>query len=108
MSTTVTPKRTVGAVTGAATAGGTVGAAIAQIIVHLVPSLDPVEAAITVLLTAILALVGGYLVPPKPVHQLLVEDSIPDGDGKHRAEPLEAAPIYPLVDDGYAEVDVQR
>lgn len=33
---------------------------------------------------------------------------VPDGDGKHRAVALETAPIYPLVDDGHTEVDVQR
>ena len=60
-----TQKRQVGAVTGASAVGGSLGAAIGQLIIHFVPSLEPVETAVTVIVTAILAVVGGYLVPPK-------------------------------------------
>ena len=67
--------RSIGKVSTAAASGGAIGAAFAQILVHLVPYLSPVEAAITVILTAGIALLGGYLVPP-----------IEDGDGKYRAE----------------------
>lgn len=59
--------RVVGPVTGAATAGGGIGAALAQILVHFWPYLEPVESAVTVVLTVALALIGGYLVPPKDV-----------------------------------------
>ncbi|MDY6054331.1 hypothetical protein [Micrococcus sp.] len=58
-------RRTVGPVTGAATAGGVIGVAIAQIITHIWPELDPIQDPIAVLLTAALALVGGWLVPPQ-------------------------------------------
>lgn len=60
-----TQKRQVGAVTGASAVGGSLGAAIGQLIIHFAPSLEPVEAAVTVIVTAILAVIGGYLVPPK-------------------------------------------
>lgn len=60
-----TRKRQVGAVTGASAAGGSLGAAIGQLIIHFAPSLEPVETAVTVIVTAILAVVGGYLVPSK-------------------------------------------
>lgn len=60
-------KRTVGPVTGASAVGGSLGAAIGQLIVHFFPTLEPVETAVTVIITAILAVVGGYLVPPKDV-----------------------------------------
>ena len=60
-----TRKRQVGAVTGASAAGGSLGAAIGQLIIHFAPSLEPVETAVTVIVTAVLAVVGGYLVPSK-------------------------------------------
>lgn len=63
-----TDNRTVGPVTLAATAGGTTGAAIAQIIVWLLAQngidANPISAALTVVLSAALGIVGGYLVPP--------------------------------------------
>lgn len=61
----MTQKRSVGPVTGASAVGGSLGAAIGQLIVHFFPTLGPVETAVTVIITAILAVVGGYLVPPK-------------------------------------------
>ena len=80
--------RVVGPVTSAATAGGGLGAAIAQIIIHFWPYLEPVESAVTVVLTVVLALVGGFLVPPKdPADGVILEDldldhtdEHPDGD----------------------------
>lgn len=94
--------RSIGKVTTASASGGAIGAALAQILVHLVPYLSPVEAAITVILTAGIALLGGYLVPPAPV-PVEVEDSgefsmdqideittvtkyRPSDTGKHEAE----------------------
>ena len=68
--------RVVGPVTGAATAGGGLGAAIAQIIIHFWPYLEPVESAVTVVLTVILALVGGYLVPPKNPEDGVIFDDL--------------------------------
>lgn len=68
--------RTVGPVTSATAVGGGLGAALAQILVHLWPYLEPVESAVTVVLTAILALVAGYLVPPKDPEGNLVFDEI--------------------------------
>ena len=64
-------RRTVGPVTGASAVGGSLGAAIGQLIVHFFPTLQPVETAVTVIITAVLAVVGGYLVPPK-------DDDAPD------------------------------
>ena len=78
--------RTVGPVTGAATAGGGLGAAIAQIIIHFWPYLEPVESAVTVVLTVILALVGGYLVPPEnPEDGVILEDLDLDHTDEHPA-----------------------
>ncbi|WGH91460.1 hypothetical protein QDX23_03575 [Auritidibacter ignavus] len=65
-------KRTVGPVTGASAVGGSLGAAIAQIIVHFAPSLQPVETAVTVIITACLAVIGGWLVPSDKRHLLTV------------------------------------
>lgn len=65
MNTDTTTRRTVGPVTGAATAGGVLGTALAQILVHVLPYLADVEVAVSVVLTALLALLGGYLVPPQ-------------------------------------------
>lgn len=67
--------RTVGKVTTASATGGGVGAALAAIIVWALnqAGVDAggIEAAISVVLSAGLAIVGGYLVKP---------------DGKHEAE----------------------
>ena len=67
--------RTVGKVTTASATGGGVGAALAAIIVWALnqAGIDAggIEAAISVVLSAGLAIVGGYLVKP---------------DGKHEAE----------------------
>lgn len=76
--------RVVGPVTGAATAGGGLGAAIAQIIIHFWPYLEPVESAVTVVLTVILALAGGYMVPPKnPEDGVIFEDLDIDHSDDH-------------------------
>ncbi|WGH93887.1 hypothetical protein QDX21_03550 [Auritidibacter ignavus] len=66
-------KRTVGPVTGASAVGGSLGATIAQIIVHFAPSLQPVETAVTVIITAVLAVIGGWLVPADKRHLLVAE-----------------------------------
>ncbi|PXA76484.1 hypothetical protein [Auritidibacter sp. NML100628] len=58
-------KRKIGPVTGATTVGGALGASIAQIIIHFVPSLQPLESAVTVIITVILAVTAGWLVPPQ-------------------------------------------
>lgn len=58
-------KRSIGPVTGASAVGGSLGAAIGQLVVHFFPTLEPVETAVTVIITAVLAVIGGYLVPPK-------------------------------------------
>src|SRR5699024_4251711 len=87
-----TQKRQVGAVTGASAVGGSLGAAIGQLVIHFAPSLEPVETAVTVIVTAVLALVGGYLAPPKDRESLGIagaeeppayvhpDGSIDDGD----------------------------
>ena len=78
--------RQIGPVTGAATAGGGLGAAIAQIIIHFWPYLEPVESAVTVVLTVVLALVGGYLIPPKdPADGVILEDLDLDHTDEHPA-----------------------
>ena len=78
--------RVVGPVTGAATAGGVLGAAISQIIIHFWPYLEPVESAVTVVLTVVLALVGGFLVPPKdPADGVILEDLDLDHADEHPA-----------------------
>lgn len=81
-------RRTVGPVTGASAVGGSLGAAIGQLIVHFFPTLEPVETAVTVIITAILAVVGGYLVPPKDDTEPLSLDDYHDDDspGAHAAE----------------------
>ena len=56
--------RSVGPVTAASTTGATVGAALAAVLVLLVPALQPVEWALTILATAALGLLGGWLVKP--------------------------------------------
>ena len=86
----MTQKRSVGPVTGASAVGGSLGAAIGQLIVHFFPTLEPVETAVTVIITAVLAVVGGYLVPPKDdVTEPLSLDDYHDDDyspGTHAAE----------------------
>jgi len=78
--------RTVGPVTGAATAGGGLGAALAQILVHLWPYLEPVESAVTVVLTVALALIAGYLIPPKdPEDGVIFDDLDLDHSDEHPA-----------------------
>lgn len=71
-------ERKVGRVTTAAATGGGVGAALATIIVWLLHQAgvdaDMIEGAISVVLSAGLAVLGGYLVPSEP------------GNGKHVAE----------------------
>lgn len=60
--------RTIGPVTIGAASGATVGASAAQITVWLLAQqgidASPVEGALTVLATAVLGIVGGYLVRP--------------------------------------------
>lgn len=58
-------KRSVGPVTGASASGGGLGAALSEILVHSFPSWQGIETPITVVLTVGLALIGGYLIPPK-------------------------------------------
>lgn len=72
-------KRTVGPVTGASTAGGGLGAALSQILVHYIDSLSEVETAVTVVLTVVLALIGGYLIPPQGRDQW--DEIMQDADG---------------------------
>lgn len=83
-------KRSIGPVTGASAVGGSLGAAIGQLIVHFFPTLEPVETAVTVIITAVLAVVGGYLVPPKDdVTEPLSLDDYHDDDyspGDHAAD----------------------
>ncbi|WGH80592.1 hypothetical protein QDX25_07190 [Auritidibacter ignavus] len=81
-------KRTVGAVTGATTVGGALGAAIAQIIAHFVTSLQPVETAVTIIVTALLAVVSGYLVPPqaRPILAGTIETGEDDDFGPQEEE----------------------
>lgn len=57
--------RIIGPVTAAAATGGTVGAAIAEIIVWFHPPAAEIRAALTILLTAALSLIGGWLVKPR-------------------------------------------
>ena len=85
-------KRTVGPVTGASAVGGSLGAAIGQLIVHFFPTLEPVETAVTVIITAVLAVIGGYLVPPKDVVSFELQPELGplpdshDSPGAHAAE----------------------
>lgn len=81
-------KRSVGPVTGASAVGGSLGAAIGQLVVHFFPTLQPVETAVTVIITAILAVVGGYLVPPKDDTEPLSLDDYHDdySPGAHAAD----------------------
>lgn len=60
-------QRHIGKVTAAATGGGSFGAALAEIIVwygaqHSV-DMSPIEFAMTVVLTAVCGVIGGFLVP---------------------------------------------
>ena len=75
--------RTIGKVTTASATGGGVGAALAAIIVWLLNQAgveaSAIESAISVVLSAGLAVLGGYLVPGDK----------PDTDGKHLAGPGE-------------------
>ncbi|NWN87437.1 MAG: hypothetical protein HLX51_02675 [Micrococcaceae bacterium] len=73
-------RRTVGPVTGASAVGGSLGAAIGQLIVHFFPTLQPVEASVTVIITAVLSVIGGYLVPPKDDTEPLTLDDYHDHD----------------------------
>lgn len=82
-------KRSIGPVTGASAVGGSLGAAIGQLVVHFFPTLEPVETAVTVIITAVLAVVGGYLVPPKDDAEPLSLDDYHDDDyspGAHAAD----------------------
>ena len=56
-------KRTVGPVTTSATVGAGVGVALAQLVVLVFPDLAPGEFALSVVLTSLLGLLGGFLVP---------------------------------------------
>lgn len=58
-------KRTVGPVTAAASAGGGLGHALADIFVHFFPALEPVGGSLGIVITVMLGLIAGYLVPPK-------------------------------------------
>lgn len=58
-------KRSVGGVTTASAAGGGLGAALAQLVIHIFPYMEGTEAALSVVLTVLVGLLGGYLVPPK-------------------------------------------
>ena len=86
-------KRSVGPVTGASAVGGSLGAAIGQLIVHFFPTLEPVETAVTVIITAVLSVIGGYLVPPKDVASFQLQpelgplpDNLDDDTGTHAAD----------------------
>ena len=65
-------KRHIGKVTAAATGGSTLGAALAQIIVWVGTQngadMSDIESALTIVLTAVLGVVGGYLVPSEGEH----------------------------------------
>jgi len=66
---TPVPARQAGIVTLAATAGGTVGGSLALIAVWLlslagVPVPDNVADAFTILATAVVSILGGWIVPP--------------------------------------------
>lgn len=58
-------KRSIKGVTTASAAGGGLGAALAQVIIHVFPYMEGTEAALSVILTVLVGLLGGYLVPPK-------------------------------------------
>ncbi|WGH92083.1 hypothetical protein QDX21_07005 [Auritidibacter ignavus] len=93
-------KRTVGPVTGASAVGGSLGAAIAQIIVHFAPSLQPVETAVTVIITAVLAVIGGWLVPADKQHLLVAEgvDPATVDDTVDNVAGVDEGPEEPPVD----------
>lgn len=57
--------RKVGPVTVAAAGGGTVGAALSDVIVWAYPPAEPIGAALTIILTAALGVLGGWLVKPQ-------------------------------------------
>lgn len=57
-------KRSIKGVTTASAAGGGLGAALAQLIIHVFPYMEGTETALSVVLTVLTGLLGGYLVPP--------------------------------------------
>ena len=57
-------KRSIKGVTTASAAGGGLGAALAQVVIHVFPYMEGTEAALSVILTVLVGLLGGYLVPP--------------------------------------------
>ena len=58
-------KRSIKGVTTASAAGGGLGAALAQLVIHIFPYMEGTEAALSVILTVLVGLLGGYLVPPQ-------------------------------------------
>src|SRR5699024_2613283 len=57
-------KRSIKGVTTASATGGGLGAALAQLVIHIFPYMEGTEAALSVILTVLVGLLGGYLVPP--------------------------------------------
>ena len=95
-------KRSVGGVTTASATGGGLGAALAQLVIHIFPYMEGTEAALSVILTVLVGLLGGYLVPPaqdEEFEELIEFDYEP---GAHAGEYDE------LYDTGeYAEAEVE-
>ena len=78
-----TTKRTIGRVTTGAGAGVSLAGAVTVLVVYIVSVTTGVElpdhvvTALTVIISTVAALIGGYLVPPR---------TVPDGAGRRRAD----------------------
>ena len=83
-------KRSIKGVTTASAAGGGLGAALAQVIIHVFPYMEGTEAALSVILTVLVGLLGGYLVPPQDEVEETVETiyeiDYDDEPGAHAGE----------------------
>lgn len=77
-------KRSIKGVTTASATGGGLGAALAQLVIHLFPYMEGTEAALSVVMTVLVGLLGGYLVPPKdPADGVILDDLDLDHSEEH-------------------------
>lgn len=100
------PKRSIKGVTTASATGGTLGVALAQLLIHAFPYLEGAEAALSVVLTAVLGLLGGYLVPPSGEETETTTETVYEIDydedyepGKHALEYDEDAELDEIRDE---------
>lgn len=77
-------KRSIKGATTASAAGGGLGAALAQLVIHIFPYMEGTEAALSVVMTVLVGLLGGYLVPPKdPADGVILDDLDLDHSEEH-------------------------